>query len=58
VLHGMLDQSLVVRTMCLKHLLNVIPRVTSLWLGQPLVGRRHQVVAAELVLFLFSFPGG
>jgi hypothetical protein len=40
-------------TRCLKHLLEVIPRGTSLWLGRSLGGRRYQVVAAELALFLF-----
>jgi hypothetical protein len=52
ILHGVLDRTLVVGTMCLKHLLKVIPRGTSLRLGRSLVGRRHQVVVVELALFL------
>jgi hypothetical protein len=52
VLHSMLEWGLVVRTRCLKHLLEVIPRGASLWLGRSLVGRHHKVVVAELALFL------
>jgi hypothetical protein len=33
VLHGVLDRSLMIRTRCVKHLLKVIPRGTSLCLG-------------------------
>jgi hypothetical protein len=53
VLHGMLDWSLVVRTRCLKHLLEVIPRGTNLWFGWSFIDRRNQVVVAELALFFF-----
>jgi hypothetical protein len=51
VLHGMLDRSLVVRTRCLKHLLEVIPRGTSLLFGQSFVDHRHQVAVVELALW-------
>jgi hypothetical protein len=49
----MLDRSLVVRTRCLKHLLEVIPRGTNLWFGWSFIDRRNQVVVAELALFFF-----
>jgi hypothetical protein len=52
VLHGILDRSLMVKTRCLKHLLEVIPQGTSLWLGRSFASHRHQVVVAELALFL------
>jgi hypothetical protein len=41
-----------VRTRCLNHLLKLLHRGTSLWLGWSLVGRHHQVAIAKLTLFL------